>query len=144
MGNLSLEAQVLKGNWMAEEEVANAGQRTSRSHGVFMNQQDAGRFEDRRHQVSLLKTFQEDKEHRLTIKQLAEEQEQLRKRRQELLRASTIVECEQALKSWETSDLGQGHPEGGSRTHVKNRLALLERLWAPSKHQPPEVANDWQ
>ena len=38
----------------------------------------------------------------------------MRKRKLELLQATTVVECAKALKSWETEDFGQGHDQGGT------------------------------
>ena len=89
------------------------------------------------------RAFAQEKQRRLTTQELLEEQERLRLRRLELLKASTVVECEKALKNWDTEDLGQGHPNGGTRQHVKNRMAILERLRARSKPLPPHMANDW-
>ena len=71
------------------------------------------------------------------------QQEKLRLQQLELARASTLVECEKALKSWDLDDLGQGHAAGGTRQHAKNRVAILERLGARSKPLPPDLANDW-
>ena len=59
------------------------------------------------------------------------------------MRAPTVVECEKALESWETSDLGQGHASGGTCQHKKNHQAILERIRARSKPLPPDLANDW-
>ena len=108
-----------------------------------MNQQDADRCRARREHLSIRKAFEQEKQRRVTIKELGEEQEKLRLQRLALLKASTVVECENAVKSWETSDLGQTHANGGSRTHIKNRMAILERLRARAKPLPPDLANDW-
>ena len=63
--------------------------------------------------------------------------------KQELHRASALVECQNALKSWESKDLGQGHPNGGAREHCRNRLNVLDRVHARSKPLPPDLQNDW-
>ena len=67
----------------------------------------------------------------------------MRERKLELQRASSVVECEKALKSWDLDDLGQGHTGGGTRAHAKSRMAILERVRARSKPLPPDLANDW-
>ena len=54
------------------------------------------------------------------------------------------MECQAALKSWETADLDQGHPNGGTREHCRNRLNVLDRVRARCKPLPPDLQNDWQ
>ena len=97
----------------------------------------------RRDMAAIRKAFAEEKQRRDAIKDLLEQQEKLRERKLELLRASTLVECAKALKSWDLDDLGQGHTSGGTKTHQKNRVAILERVRARSKPLPPDLANDW-
>ena len=87
----------------------------------FLQTQDADRRKVRREHASIRKAVEQDKYRRVSIKQLAEQEENLRKRKLELLRASTVVECARALKSWEISDLGQGNEAGGTRQHAQNR-----------------------
>ena len=70
-------------------------------------------------------------------------QEKLRVHHLKLRKASTVVECEKAWKSWDIEDLGQGHESGGTRQHVKHRMAILERLRGRGKPLPPDLANDW-
>ena len=71
------------------------------------------------------------------------EQERPRSQQLELQRASTLVECQTVIKSFDLDDLGQGQPNGGSKQHAKNRLDVLERLKSKAKPLPPDLANDW-
>ena len=144
IGDVSLEAQVHRAIAVQERK-----QRLlAREHPVvtetMMSQQDADRWRTRKEHLSIRKAFEQEKQRRVTIKELVEEQEKMRLRRLALLKASTVVECENAVKSWEVGDLGQGHPTGGSPTHIKNRKAILERLRARAKPLPPDLSNDWQ
>ena len=109
----------------------------------FLESQDADRRTVRQEHASIRKAVREDKQRRLSIKQLAEQEENLRKRKLELLQATTVVECAKALKSWETEDFGQGHDQGGTKKHAENRRAVLERLRGRGRPLPPDLANDW-
>ena len=109
----------------------------------FFLAQDADRTRLRREQASIRRAVTDDKQRRVSIKELAAQEENLRKRKLELLQASTVVECQQAVKSWDTSDLGQGHTAGGTKLHAQNRRAILERLRGRGKPLPPDLANDW-
>jgi hypothetical protein len=80
----------------------------------------------------------------LTIKALVEEQDRLGQARAELLKASTTVECMNALKSFEVTDLGNGHPTGGNAEHVRNRMNVLDRLRLRFPPLSPEQQNDWE
>ena len=60
-----------------------------------------------------------------------------------LQRASTVMECLNSAKSFETSDFGQGHPKGGTAEHKKNRMQVLERFRLHFPPLPHEQANDW-
>ena len=70
---------------------------------------------------------EEKAKHALTIKALVEEQGRLEHARAELLKASTAVECMNALRSFEVTDLGNGHVAGGTAEHVRNRMNVLNR-----------------
>ena len=109
----------------------------------FFLAQDADRTRLRREQASIRRAVTDDKQRRVSIKELAAQEENLRKRKLELLQASTVVECQQAVKSWDTSDLGQGHAAGGTKLHAQNRRNILERLRGRSRPLPPDLANDW-
>ena len=143
IGSLSLEAQVQKAIHMEERKVRILARENPDITHAFCDEQDAERWKIRRGQLSIRKAFAEEKQRRMTIQDLIAHQEKLRLQHLKLLKASTVVECEKALKSWDTEDLGQGHERGGSRQHVKNRMAILERLRTRSKPLPPDLANDW-
>jgi hypothetical protein len=81
---------------------------------------------------------------RLTIKQMKAEHDRLEAARVALQKASTVVECLNTVKSFETSDFGQGHPKGGTAEHKKNRMQVLERVRMRFPPLPPEQANDWE
>ena len=77
---------------------------------------------------------------RTTIGQLKEEQAMLRQRPCELHKASTAVECVNALKSFETSDLGQTHKSGGTAGHARARFQVLDRIrLITEKASPPRA-----
>ena len=143
LGHLSLEAQVQKAMHLEEKKIRIVARENSEIAHAFQAERDAERFKARVEQLSIRRAFAQDKQRRITIRELQEHQERLRLRRLELLRASTVVECQRALKSWEVQDLGQGNAEGGSRAHVKNRMAILERLRCRAKPLPPDLENDW-
>ena len=86
----------------------------------------------------------EAKRTRLTIKQMKAEHDRLEATRVALQRASTVVEYLNAVKSFETSDLGQGPPKGGTAEHRKNRMQVLERFRLRFRPLPSEQANDWE
>ena len=48
------------------------------------------------------------------------------------------------MKSFETSDFGQGHAKGGTAEHKKNRMQVLERLHLRFPPLPPEQAHGWK
>ena len=143
IGNMSLEAQVQKAIHLEEKRLRILGRGDAEIAHAFLEEQDAHKLKFRREQLSIRKAFEQEKQRRITIKELVEHQEQLRVRHLELRKASTVVECEKALKSWDIEDLGQGHENGGTRQHVKNRMAILERLRGRGKPLPPDLANDW-
>ena len=83
---------------------------------ALLDEQDDLRWRSRSDQLSMRRAFAQENQRRLTIQDLLEYQERLRLRRLELLNASMVVECEKALKSWDTEDLGQGHPPWRHKT----------------------------
>ena len=143
IGNLSLESQVEKAIHIEEKRVRILAREHPEVSKSFFLEQEAEQMQMRKDQASIRKAFANDKERRVAIKDLLAQQDKLRERKLELLRASTLVECEKALKSWDLDDLGQGHPSGGTRAHAKNRMAILERVRARAKPLPPDLANDW-
>ena len=143
IGHLSLEAQIRKAIHVEHRKVRIlCRERPEVTEGFFLAQ-DADRTRLRREQASIRRAVTDDKQRRVSIKELAAEEENLRKRKLDLLQASTVVECQKALKSWDTSDLGQGHPAGGTKLHAQNRRDILERLRGRAKPLPPDLANDW-
>ncbi len=96
----------------------------------------------RRQQLALADR-EESRRAAVSIRQMRAEAEALVQRRIELQQASTVVECLGALRSFETSDLGQGHRGGGSAEHIRNRMNVLDRIRIRSPPLPPEQANDW-
>ena len=74
---------------------------------------------------------------------MKEEHDSLEAARVALQRASTVVECLNSVKRFESSDFGQGHAKGGTAEHKKNRMQVLERLRLRFPPLPPEQANDW-
>ncbi len=61
-----------------------------------------------------------------------------------LQKASSVPERVNAVKSFETSDLGQGHPRGGTAEHTRNRSKVSERLRLRFPPLPSEQGNDWE
>ena len=79
-----------------------------------------------------------------TIRQMREEQETLHERRLAVQNASTVAESLTVLRSFETADLGHGHPRGGTADHIRNRMNVLDRVRARAAPLPIEQHNDWQ
>ena len=97
-----------------------------------------------RNQKQLLASREEKKIQALMLKALKEEQCLLEKRRAELLKASTAVDCMSALKSFEVTGFGNGHAAGGNAEHVRNRMNALDRLRLRFPPLSPEQQNDWE
>ena len=107
------------------------------------------REQEREHQEFLQRRekiraeFAQDKERRLTIAQLIKRHQALYDKRMQLQKASTTVECMKALKRWNASDLGQGHLQGGTKQHAKNRAEVLQRLRLRAGTLPAVLENDF-
>ena len=97
-----------------------------------------------REQVRLAGAREEKAKNALTIEALVQEQGRLEQARAELLKASTAVECMNALRSFEVTDLGNGHVAGGTAEHVRNRMNVLDRLRLRFPLLDPEQQNDWE
>jgi hypothetical protein len=74
---------------------------------------------------------------------LAAEENRLAAQSAAMRKASTALESVRALRRFDIADLGQGHPQGGTRQHVEHRLEILERVKAKSEPLPAELENDW-
>ena len=85
----------------------------------------------------------EAKRTRRTLKSLRDEHDRVFTARMALQRASTVVECLQAVKTFDAGDLGQGHQKGGSAEHVRNRMQVLDRLRIRFPPLPATQQNDW-
>ena len=85
----------------------------------------------------------EEAQRQKSLQSLRDERESLEQARLALHRASTIAETMSSLKSYETADLGQGHPRGGTAEHVRNRMHVLDRLKLRAAPLLPEQQNDW-
>ena len=144
IGNISLEAQVHKAIHMEEQKIRLLSREHPHVSQQFLAEQDADQQRLRQDMTSIRKTFAEDKKRRIAIQELTAQQERLRLQQIQLQRASTMVECEKAVKSWDLDDLGQGHAHGGTRQAARNRMAILERVRTRSKPLPADLANDWQ
>jgi hypothetical protein len=92
----------------------------------------------------MMRMDEEAKRRRLSLAELRKQQERLEQQQVALQQASTVVECFNALKSFDAGDFGQGHPHGGTREHKRTRLHVLERLRAKSPPLPADLANDWE
>ncbi len=90
------------------------------------------------------RAIEERRERKKTLAALKEAEAKMQAQRKRLLEASTLVECRQALKRYELIDLGAGHPKGGSKTHVRNRMEVMERIMRKGDPLPPDLANDWE
>ena len=90
------------------------------------------------------KADSEAKRTRRTVRQLQEEHDRLQAARVALQKASTVVECLDAVKKFETGDLGQGHLTGGTAEHRRTRMQVLERLRRRFPPLPAEQQNDWE
>ena len=112
--------------------------------GNFITSREQQKQEDLRKRLAIQAEFAEDKKRRLSLQAMKEQQQKLEESKMALMKASTIVECQTALKSYDVADLGQGHPKGGTREHGQNRLHILNRLRAKAKPLPPAMLNDWE
>jgi hypothetical protein len=97
-----------------------------------------------REQLRLVGARDEKAKTALTIKALVAEQGRLEQARAVLLKASTAVECMNALRSFEVTDLGNGHAAGGTAEHARNRMNVLDRLRLRFPPLTPEQQNDWE
>jgi hypothetical protein len=95
-------------------------------------------------QTIVAKADAEAKRTRHTLRQMQEESDRLDKARFALQKATTVVECLDAVKKFETSDLGQGHVTGGTKENFKHRMQVLERLRRRFPPLPAEQQNDWE
>jgi hypothetical protein len=86
----------------------------------------------------------EAKRARRTVQQLQGEHDRLQAATVALQKASTVVECLDAVKKYETEDLGQGHLTGGTAAHRANRMQVLERIRRKFPPLPFEQQNDWE
>ena len=68
----------------------------------------------------------------------------LEQKKKELDRASTIVECLEAMKSLDVEDFGAGHKAAGNPEHKQNILNVLYRIRLRAKPLPPALENDFQ
>ena len=96
----------------------------------------------RRHEIE--RGMARDKDLKGSIAELIREQDRLHEKRVRLERASTVVECMDSLKSWTAAEFGQGHGDGGTRRHARNRHDVLERLRRRAPPLPPDLANQWE
>jgi hypothetical protein len=142
--HVTLEIQVKKAIANLEKRCRTISRVHSGVANAFLEDQEDMRVRDLRSRLEIQKMCQEDAQQKQTIKELLRQQEALRQKQEELHRASTLVECQAALKSWETKDLGQGHPGGGTKEHCRNRLNVLDRVRLRCKPLPPDLQNDWQ
>ena len=110
---------------------------------AFAREQEREHLEFLRRREQVRVEMGKDRERRQTISELIRQQQQLHDRRMQLQQASTTVECMKALKRWDAEDLGQGHLQGGSRLHFKNRAEVLERLRRRADRLPADLSNDW-
>jgi uncharacterized MnhB-related membrane protein len=92
----------------------------------------------------MVKLAEERQRNQVTLAELRKEQARLDEQRVALQRATTVVECFNAVKSFDAADFGQGHPRGGTRDHKRARMQVLERLRSRSAPLPAELANDWE
>ena len=94
---------------------------------------------------SLMERMDEEaKRQRLSLAEIRKQQVRLEEQQLAMQQATTVVECFNALKSFDAGDFGQSHPNGGTREHKRARLQVLERLRARSSPLPAELANDWE
>ena len=130
---------------VAEERQA---RRRSRENPAVAMAMLEGRKEaaERSAQWRVALAMEERAEHkrRKTLKELKAESERLEQRRMALQKAATVTECLNAMKSFETQDLGQGHPQGGTAEHHRNRMQVLDRIRLRGSPLPAEQANDWR
>ena len=104
----------------AEEKRLRCSKRVAPEVGLaFAREQEREHLEFLRRREQVRAELERDRERRQTISELIKQQKQLYDKRMQLERASTTVECMNALKRWNAMDLGQGHVQGGSRLHLK-------------------------
>ena len=96
-----------------------------------------------REQLRLVGARDEKAKTALTIKALVAEQGRLEQARAVLLKASTAVECMNAVRSFDVTDLGNGHVAGGTAEHARNRMNVLDRLRMRFPPLTAEQQNDW-
>ena len=68
----------------------------------------------------------------------------VKKARQDLDALRAVRGCQSALKSYTPASLGQGNARGGTATHVKNRMGVLDRVARQCGALSPEQSNDWK
>jgi len=85
----------------------------------------------------------EGAEHRARLKELEKEEARLEAKRLALAKVTSVTECLQAVKSFGTQDLGQGHAQGGTAVHARNRMPDLDRVRHRGSPLRLEQANDW-
>ena len=68
----------------------------------------------------------------------------VKKARQDLDALRAVRGCQSALKSYSPESLGQGNARGGTATHVKNRMGVLDRVARQCGVLSPEQSNDWK
>ena len=74
---------------------------------------------------------------------IKETQEQLRKRKLEIIAAETILESKHAFKRFSPEMLGQGKPRSGGVNARKCRFEVLDRLAQMGSGLSPAQRNDW-
>ena len=68
---------------------------------------------------------------------------ELAKAQKLLKEAQSMLETKQALKTFSTQSLGAGHPNGGTATHRKRRLEVMDRIAAHAE-LTGQQRNDWE
>ncbi|MCP4241726.1 MAG: hypothetical protein GY772_14295 [bacterium] len=106
-------------------------------------EQDAEERRELLEQKSLQERLAAERKGRSSLAELVAEQRRVAVARRELAAARTIAACDKAVKSFETSDLGQGHIRGGGAFHVATRMDVMDRVMRKGSPLPPELMNDW-
>ena len=102
----SLEAQVSHALHAEERKLRHISRTDPVASSVYMSERQEQERSELRKRQAIQKAFDEDHKRRRSIRDLVQQQRKLEDSRRALEQASTLVECQRALKSFDVEDLG--------------------------------------
>jgi vacuolar-type H+-ATPase subunit I/STV1 len=142
IGNLRLEAEVHLAIQHEEKRTRHLRRQDPGIARHWTTEMESRRLEQLRQRHAVERDFETDRTRKLTIKEMMRQQAEVEQKRLALQKASTLVECLQALKSYDLDDLGLGHPQGGDKNHLASRMQVMERIRSRAAPLPPILQND--